>query len=156
MTKQAAVEFIGVFPLDAIPAKLKSSTCVIINSDPSHLPGEHWLAVTVDKDGHCCFFDSFAKPAAFYGKRFEKLLSGTDKDYWRSKVTVQQATSNVCGFHVVYFTAQWLRSIDCNRIMDSYHSSPKVNDQMVVDYLLTRVDLEHCNTRNIHVHNPKP
>ncbi|MEQ2301665.1 hypothetical protein AMECASPLE_038394 [Ameca splendens] len=31
----------------------------IVNTHPSHMPGEHWLALTLDENGEASFFDSY-------------------------------------------------------------------------------------------------
>jgi len=41
--------FDGVFSSDSLPPKPRLLVC---NTDPSHMPGEHWIAIYVDDDGH--------------------------------------------------------------------------------------------------------
>ena len=51
--------FIGVFPLDKIPKHVCAICCFIVNTNTSHLKGEHWLAVSYEKHNEIHVFDSF-------------------------------------------------------------------------------------------------
>ncbi len=44
----------------------------IVNTHPQHLPGEHWLAITVEEGGKATFFDScgFSPEFEYYPKSF--------------------------------------------------------------------------------------
>ena len=39
--------FDGIFSIDRLPTKLRLLVC---NTDPSTMPGEHWIAIYVDDD----------------------------------------------------------------------------------------------------------
>ena len=54
--------FKGVYPLDLIPSVKKMPSAIIINTHPSHKPGEHWVCVLIDKYGFGEYFDSFGLP----------------------------------------------------------------------------------------------
>ena len=36
-----------------------------MNTHPSHMPGEHWLALTLEENGQATFFDSYGLPPDF-------------------------------------------------------------------------------------------
>jgi hypothetical protein len=61
MGEKYVPNFIGVFPLDKLPARLKSPSNFIVNSHTHNLPGEHWLAVSYKKEGVVYAFDSFGR-----------------------------------------------------------------------------------------------
>jgi hypothetical protein len=74
ITLQEAVEkydfsrnkFCGVFPYDMIPKNISKPCSIIINTDPSYLPGKHWVAISIDSKGNCNYFDSFGEPPNKY------------------------------------------------------------------------------------------
>ena len=62
--------FIGVFARDKLPDVKNYPTSFIFNTQPSYLPGEHWIAVYFNKDWLKKIF-RFIWPSAFvlwYGK----------------------------------------------------------------------------------------
>jgi len=63
---------VGVYPKDKIPSTLPKRSCIVINTDPSDRPGEHWLALFVLD--HLEFFDSYAFPPSFYGLKFASAI----------------------------------------------------------------------------------
>jgi len=46
--RQHVRRFYGVFACDRLPTKPRLMVC---NTDPSDMPGEHWIAIYVDDDG---------------------------------------------------------------------------------------------------------
>jgi hypothetical protein len=50
--------FQGVFSRDTLPSKPRLLIC---NTDPSDKPGQHWIAIYVDKNLRGEFFDSFGR-----------------------------------------------------------------------------------------------
>lgn len=57
--KKYVPNFVGVFPLNKLPQALRAPSNFIVNTDTHNLPGEHWLAVSYQKDGIVHVFDSF-------------------------------------------------------------------------------------------------
>lgn len=65
--KHVSPLFEGVFAADTLPRTLhKRPALIICNTDPIALPGQHWVACYVDKDGHGEYWDSYG------GKPFVK------------------------------------------------------------------------------------
>ena len=49
--------FCGVFPSDRLPRFISPPPGgYVINTHPEHLPGEHWVAVWIDKNRRAEFF----------------------------------------------------------------------------------------------------
>ena len=55
------VNFLGVRPCDQLPKTIirKLPAMLVINTHPSYMPGEHWLAIYITENKHGLFFDSF-------------------------------------------------------------------------------------------------
>ena len=61
----------------------------IINTDPSYLPGKHWVAVYVD---HMCeYFDSLGK---FPNEAIGKFLFDSSRSYLRNAMQLQMENSD--------------------------------------------------------------
>ena len=54
--------YIGCYPSNLIPIPRKTPAAIIINTDPSHEPGEHWVVIWLNVDDTCEYFDSFGMP----------------------------------------------------------------------------------------------
>lgn len=93
--------FQGVFAADKVPfSKLNrlGQWAIIINTDPAHRPGQHWVAA-MKKNGKCYFFDSYGQAPSSYQNRLWNPLnrcSRSHKDY-------QQTYSTVCGDYCLFF-----------------------------------------------------
>lgn len=65
--KHVAPLFEGVYAADTLPRRLhKRPALIICNTDPITLPGQHWVAFHVSRNGHGEYWDSYG------GKPFVK------------------------------------------------------------------------------------
>ena len=60
--------FMGVYAKDELPDVYQYPCSAIVNTDPSSLPGEHWVAFDIDERGGCNFFDSFGRVVVSFFK----------------------------------------------------------------------------------------
>lgn len=118
--------FLGVLPCD--------QSMTIINTHPSELPGEHWLAVYFTREGTACFFDSFGNPPD--DERFpytiKNFLVTNSTNTLYSARRVQDFTTDVCGQHCVFFLHQLARGHGYNDVMRQYSDDYIKNDRMVL------------------------
>jgi hypothetical protein len=56
-----ATNFVGVYSSDTLPRKVKAPIGLIVNTAPKTHPGEHWLAIFIDKSKIGYYFDSFGR-----------------------------------------------------------------------------------------------
>jgi len=55
--------FIGLYAADQLSPFIHTfPAAIIINTDPSNKPGEHWVAVYIFNSGHGEYFDSYDLP----------------------------------------------------------------------------------------------
>jgi len=110
----AQVCFLGVFAKDTIPhlsETLHYPVCFVVNSDPSNLPGTHWLAFYFISSSTCEFFDSYGLPPSFYHFNF---LAHSNISCEYNKLVLQAFDSQVCGHYCAFFTIQRnSKSLDC-------------------------------------------
>jgi hypothetical protein len=52
-------KFYWVFAINELPTKIKYPAYIIFNTKPRSHPGEHWLAVYINKEKEAYFFDSY-------------------------------------------------------------------------------------------------
>jgi hypothetical protein len=102
----ASLSFYGVLAKDQAElffTKLRSAfvypASLIINTDEQHLPGKHWVAVTILSASRIEFFDSYALPPAAYGFKFPQYYTSV----LNTPHQIQQYTSDRCGHHCLYY-----------------------------------------------------
>ncbi len=106
------VRLLGVFPSDREPSPTstdKYPCCYVLNTDPSNMPGEHWLAFyCASPASRTEYFDSLGFSRKDYGL--------ADGDYVQvNKKMLQAVNSNMCGEYCVYYLER-----------RSFHQSPEL------------------------------
>lgn len=94
--------FVGVFPSDRIPEVKDTPAAMVINNEEHFKSGAHWLAVYINENETCEFFDSFALPPAAYGENISAFVNRYPVVKW-NKIPFQSLTSNVCGPYCIYY-----------------------------------------------------
>lgn len=129
--------FIGAFACDQLPPIPKKDFSVVINTDPSNLPGDHWLTL-IRKNSVLYFIDSYGrhyKDATFdpiFVKTILKYI-GKEKVVCSNK-WLQQLTSNTCGYYCVYFIKELLGN-SLKRCLSVFGDDLRVNDDYVLNYV---------------------
>lgn len=84
-------KFLGVFGRDMIPdlGSVRPGQCCIVNNEPSHMGGEHWVALGKCQDGKWLEYDSFGR------KDFLRLGEGKSRDTERD--AEQKDSEENCG-----------------------------------------------------------
>ena len=92
--------FMGCFPSDLLPSFPNSfPKTLIINTKPSNMKGEHWVALVLKKK-KCFYFDSFGVPILN-----DDILQFL-QDYYKvtySDVCIQSVNSEKCGKFCIAF-----------------------------------------------------
>jgi len=120
---------VGVFPADKIPRVWTKPTAFVFNTQKNSLPGEHWVAVYVDKNGHGIYFDSYGLPpyVHYHVKRLEKNCK---KFNWNTTM-LQSETSKVCGQFCIMFLDFMSRGMTMTKFLQSFSThSLKKNDSI--------------------------
>jgi hypothetical protein len=117
--------FDGVFSVDTLPSE---PHLLIANTEPSHRPGEHWIAIYVDDRGRGENFDSFGRPPTGAFRRYmdEHCANWTCNDR-----QLQSIVSRFCGHYCIYFCMLRSRDVDLRRIVSSFTSDTGFNDVLV-------------------------
>ncbi len=128
--KIAKKTFLGVYPRDLLPEMKQRPASIIINTDPSYLPGRHWLAFYIDKNGVGFFFDSYGKSPAFYG--LEHYLKKLTTTIVTNNQRLQGVNSSTCGLFSIYFILLKSRGFSMNQIVQIFSKKHfSFNDELI-------------------------
>ena len=127
--------FLGAFPYDELPEKPDGDFSLIINTEPSTEPGDHWLPI-IFKKRVFYFLDSFGRvpTSPLFRPEFKKTVKEYmqgDRRRCNSKL-IQYVFSNACGFYSIYFIKE-MQSKSMIKTMEIFTDNLKKNDLMVTD-----------------------
>ena len=94
--------FKGVFPSDKLPYQAKLPLNIIVNTDPSHKPGQHWVSISINAQGFGYYFDSFGLPP-LVNNIIEFLNTKSTAGWKYNKYQIQNVNSSTCGNYCVLF-----------------------------------------------------
>ena len=121
--------FIGVLARDKLPKKVDWPSSLILNTDTSNKPGEHWLALYYDENGNCEFFDSFGFHPDFYN--LTNYLKLTSKSFIYNKKTLQGIFSKYCGHYCILFLLIRSRNFSLNYFLKFFETNTEKNDELI-------------------------
>lgn len=117
--------FQGVFSIDTLPDKPRLLVC---NTDPSHKPGEHWIAIFVDSRRHGEYFDSFGrKPSGV----LENYMNVNCIDWIYNARQLQSIVSSRCGQYCIFYCMFRCRGFDLTSIVSLFTRDTGFNDSIV-------------------------
>ena len=94
--------FCGVFGLDELKQIDKDRKGLLIfNTQPTTLPGQHWIALSITVDT-IFYFDSLN--SGFHSNDYvAKFLIKMEKNVILNNIQIQPDVSNLCGVHCIVF-----------------------------------------------------
>jgi hypothetical protein len=102
---QNVPNFIGVFPIDKLPKlNVATNAKLVVNLDPSNLPGTHWVAIAL-RDGKGYYFDSYGD---FPPMEIQQWLARNSRDWTYNSTVLQSPSSLVCGHLCVNFLKRFV------------------------------------------------
>lgn len=125
----------GVFSIDNLPRKKISKKCFIINTDPSFLPGKHWVAVFLPSVGFPEFFDSLGKNPSHYSEfLLDFLLEQNSNGFVYNCNRLQSFKSSTCGLFCLYYLYFRIRGFNFVDLVKRFGKNLKHNDLIVTDF----------------------
>lgn len=121
--------FLGVYPCDRIP-DIKPFTSMIINTDVSSGPGEHWIAVYIGSKT-MYFFDSFGRDIDDFSNPFRNYMKNFSRDY-NVKVEsrlLQSLFSNMCGYWCIFYI--FCRTCRLDSFYKYFSDNLELNDEIL-------------------------
>ncbi len=139
-------DFIGVFPADYIDTLEITSypSALIVNTDDSTAPGQHWVSIYFDQDRSCEFFCSFGNPPWFYNETWANFISRWSRGPQRyNNCIVQHKDSFACGAHCCYILYHRCHGVSFKDILDSYdNTNLRWNDKIVEEDVENHLDID--------------
>ena len=128
-------KFKGAYACDQIPNVNDSEYSLIVNTDVSELPGQHWTALMF-KGNNVYYFDSFGRLFDNFSfpddyRTYLRQLCGSKKVYFQNKV-LQGFHSNTCGEYCVYFVKQMEKNVPFSSIFRNFSDNLKANDLIIL------------------------
>lgn len=142
------VNFLGVFACNQLPTGdfYKLPACAIINTDPSTMPGAHWLAIYMMEDGTAAFFDSFGVPpmSEIFPPSIYSFLQKNCPRIQYSNRQVQDFTSDKCGQHCIFFLYHMQKKCNYHGVMAKYSHNLVRNDTLVYNFVQKLKNCASC------------
>ena len=131
--------FCGVFASDELKKHkvTKYPSGYIVNTDPSHKSGSHWVAFYFDENKKGHFFCSYGNPPNDY--KFDKWLSSNSKTWSFNEQKCQSNWSTVCGQYCVFYLLHSFRNISIDGIFTPNYD---MNDSWVDDFIRKRFNVD--------------
>ena len=125
--------FKGIFAMDTLPQRvLHLPLLLIVNTQTSNLPGEHWKAIYISTDKTGEVFDSLATPIGIY---LQKWMNTFTRKWTVSKLTIQNPLAATCGAFTLYYVLTRLNAKsmqDCVKIFSKVlHENDKLMELFV-------------------------
>ena len=122
----------GTLAIDELPRTQQARpTLFIVNTDPAHLPGSHWLGVYVsDKSEH---FDSAGQPPL---PRLKNFLSNQSLSsvYMYNNIRIQDSSSYTCGLFCLMYAYYRSRGLSFDTFLSMFSYSDLEQNESVVEY----------------------
>ena len=125
-----------VCALDQLPKKVTHRPKLyIVNSQPGHRPGKHWLALYFPKVGPAEFFDSLGHGPRYYSRGLELYLKKQGGYYVRNKRRYQQAGTGTCGQFCYYYVYNRCMGRPMSHTLSDFdHRRLNTNETLVTEF----------------------
>jgi hypothetical protein len=122
--------FIGVFPIDKIPKKIKKTpSLLVINTDESTKPGTHWQAIFIPKSGCIEFFDTYGRlPNSKYLMKFFKENSNCIRLSYKQQL--QSFFSKVCGQYCCLYLLHRIKKKSFKSFLNQFNSTSFIKNDL--------------------------
>ena len=127
--------YFGVYALDKIPTKPPLPCFLVVNTDPSYAPGQHWVAIHINSYGYGEWFDSYGLSPSFYNAKFETYLKRNTTHFEYPQIQLQELSSTVCGVYCIYFLTLRAQGIPYETILSPFNDDYVQNDKVVTGYI---------------------
>ena len=123
------IHFFGTYPKDLLPKALAKKAGIVINTDNSNQPGEHWVAVFLRPNGYAEYFDSFGMPP-MHMEIIEFLDNISPLGWFYNTIGFQSIYQNTCGMYCVYYLANYFNGGDFDLFRSIFNHSSSLNDRL--------------------------
>jgi len=125
----------GVFAMDKLPMEKNSKKCFIVNTDPSFLPGKHWIAVFIPSNSLPEFFDSLGRSPSHYSEKILNfLLNKNSEGFVYNCKRLQGPQTSTCGLFCLYFLYFRIRGYSFVDILERFGLNLNHNEYIVTEF----------------------
>jgi hypothetical protein len=121
--------YCGTFARDQLPVIKKRPCAIIMNTDTSLEPGEHWVAVMISVDNSAEYFDSFGF-GPMHTEVIDFLADNKVTKLLYNKQQLQSPLTSTCGIYCVLFV-----KLRCQGISFQEFMQLKFNDKYVTEVI---------------------
>lgn len=126
----------GVCAADELPSNVSNLPKIFIaNTDPSELPGQHWVCFYIPVDGPIEFFDSLGKHPRNYSYLFERFIYSHSDDYVRNVLPLQSDFSATCGHFCLFYAVHRCRGVSMSGVLNKFSRDRMSNDSIVRNFV---------------------
>jgi hypothetical protein len=140
---------IGVLASDELTLVERKKFLIVVNSEPSFLPGQHWVAfLKIGKNLE--FFDSFGKDVDFYGSYFKLFVKSHGGKVIYNNTQLQSNESFLCGQYCLFFLFCRNHNMKYKRILECFSKWDLNANDVMISQFYVRVQailhkkLKHC------------
>ena len=122
--------FKGVFPSDQLPYECPLPLNIIVNTDPSTKPGQHWVAISITSTGKGYYFDSFGL-SPLVDNIFKFINTKAHNGWTHNKFQIQNIRSSTCGNYCVFFIIIRCNELEPKDLIRQFgHNTAENDDKM--------------------------
>jgi len=112
---------------------------LVCNTDPSTMPGEHWIAIYVDDDGHYGeYFDSLGRA---HTQQFEHYMNEHCREWSYNCKQLQSITGRFCGPYCACCCIIRSRGVSMADFVCYFNRHTGLNDVIVHELMCSNVAL---------------
>ena len=118
----------GVFPCDELADVNVRPSAIVVNTDPANRPGQHWICIYFDEDGHGEYFDSFGlRPKLVFERYMNKYCTA-----WTfNKKQMQSLVSRFCRHYCIWYCMIKFRRVALDALVNAMSNDTGLNDFLV-------------------------
>ena len=121
--------FKGVYPCDELPYNSELPLNIIVNTDPSNRPGQHWVCVCIEKSGKGEYFDSFGLPP--FKEEIFNFLELKSKRWSFNRIPLQNIASVTCGNYCVLYIIYRCQNLNKKIFYSNFNENTLNNDKRI-------------------------
>ena len=141
--------FGGVYACDQLSTLTVDSypKSIVVNTDPTNLPGTHWVAIYFTDEMKGEFFDSYGRRPDDYNRHFLNFMDRNSLEWESNEKELQSAFSAVCGQYCIYYLFHRCRDIPMSSIVNKFSGDKLRNDQIVYDFVKSSYRKAHPSVK---------
>lgn len=141
--------FYGTIACDELPSRPRRNRpqAYIVNTDPAHLPGRHWISLWTECGNVCEVMDSYALPLDTY--KTTQPLKDWLTHHWKYVVengqSLQSPYSQSCGDYALFYLKAKARGHSMNEFLNRFSKHDYVDNDHQIGQMLKSFIVKQLN-----------